>query len=72
MSQLAEQAVEMARLAEGAPMAIANIKSLVETVGYSDFSSHLDRRGRLSSNVPQPISFVKASLRSSKGGPPQF
>jgi 2-(1,2-epoxy-1,2-dihydrophenyl)acetyl-CoA isomerase len=43
-SKLAEQAFDMAqRLAEGAPMAIANIKSLVETACYSDFGSQLDR-----------------------------
>jgi len=43
-SQLAARAIEMAqRLAEGAPMAIARIKSLVETAGISDFSSQLDR-----------------------------
>jgi 2-(1,2-epoxy-1,2-dihydrophenyl)acetyl-CoA isomerase len=37
------QAVETAqRLAEGAPMAVANIKSLVETAGDFDFSSQLD------------------------------
>jgi 2-(1,2-epoxy-1,2-dihydrophenyl)acetyl-CoA isomerase len=43
-SKLADQAIDMAqRLAEGAPMAIANIKVLVETAGYSDFSSQLDR-----------------------------
>jgi 2-(1,2-epoxy-1,2-dihydrophenyl)acetyl-CoA isomerase len=43
-SQLAEQAIEMAqRLAEGAPMAVANIKSLVETAGDCDFSSQLDK-----------------------------
>jgi 2-(1,2-epoxy-1,2-dihydrophenyl)acetyl-CoA isomerase len=43
-SKLAEQAIDMAqRLAEGAPMAIANIKSLVETATYSDFGSQLDR-----------------------------
>ena len=43
-SKLADQAIDMAqRLAEGAPMAIAHIKSLVETAGYSDFGSQLDR-----------------------------
>jgi 2-(1,2-epoxy-1,2-dihydrophenyl)acetyl-CoA isomerase len=43
-SQLAGQAAEMAqRLAEGAPMAVANIKSLVETAGDFDFSSQLDK-----------------------------
>ena len=43
-SQLAEQAVELARrMAEGAPMAIANIKSLVETADHSDFGSQLDK-----------------------------
>src|SRR5262249_25831207 len=43
-SRLAEQALDMAqRLAEGAPQALANIKSLVETASYSDFSSQLDR-----------------------------
>jgi 2-(1,2-epoxy-1,2-dihydrophenyl)acetyl-CoA isomerase len=42
--QLAEQALDMAqRLAEGAPKALANIKSLVETASYSNFSSQLDR-----------------------------
>jgi 2-(1,2-epoxy-1,2-dihydrophenyl)acetyl-CoA isomerase len=42
--QLAELAVDMAqRLAEGAPTAIANIKSLVETAGDCDFSSQLDK-----------------------------
>jgi 2-(1,2-epoxy-1,2-dihydrophenyl)acetyl-CoA isomerase len=43
-SRLADQAIGIARrLAEGAPMAIANIKSLVETAPYSDFGSQLDR-----------------------------
>jgi len=45
-AQLAAQAIDMARqLAEGAPMAIANIKSLVEAATHSDFSSQLDREG---------------------------
>jgi 2-(1,2-epoxy-1,2-dihydrophenyl)acetyl-CoA isomerase len=43
-SELARHALEMAQhLAEGAPLAVANIKSLVETAGHSDFSSQLDR-----------------------------
>jgi 2-(1,2-epoxy-1,2-dihydrophenyl)acetyl-CoA isomerase len=43
-AELAEQAIDMARrLAEGAPLAIARIKSLVETAGTSDFDSQLDR-----------------------------
>jgi 2-(1,2-epoxy-1,2-dihydrophenyl)acetyl-CoA isomerase len=42
--RLAEQALDMAQhLAEGAPKALANIKSLVETAAYSDFSAQLDR-----------------------------
>lgn len=42
-AELAEQAIDMARrLAEGAPLAIARIKSLVETAGTSGFDSQLD------------------------------
>jgi 2-(1,2-epoxy-1,2-dihydrophenyl)acetyl-CoA isomerase len=43
-ARLAEHAIDMAqRLAEGAPAAIAGIKSLVEMAGISDFDSQLDR-----------------------------
>lgn len=43
-SELAAHALDMAqRLAEGAPTAIANIKSLVEMADISDFDNQLDR-----------------------------
>ena len=72
-SQLAESAIDMAqRLAEGAPAAIARIKSLIEMAAVSDFNNHLDSEGASFTECAATDQFREGISAFFERRPPRF